>query len=402
MDDISKTEASKDASPASVEASGSRGVFAALFAHWKVWLPGAGALSLLAHFWRIGYAPSLSFGDVGTVLGAMLLASVVGLLAVFALFLLPLFIISQWVEGGLLRGPPVPVAESERLSDRARNAQDRRTLRGKRSKALDHPALRLDLSSGSVVSFCTAGLASIAVYTLVVIVAYYIDPARISEAFLLIFSLSCGMDLLLFLSINRTVLRKHLRYLRQPRQQWLILFLVYMGSWPMVILPFLKAGAEYLDREWLLVLGILCVMPLFHWAWFVTWRVKKTTVWAFRVVPLLFVLTASGLPIVFLDSTMNAFGLGMLRNIDLVLTPRGCEIAHAAWPERACAPDHRGSAEAYRLENIEVLTRIGGHYFIAAPGALDDKRLPRFPIPADEVLSWRRRPPAESADAKSK
>lgn len=143
-------------------------------------------------------------------------------------------------------------------------------------------------------------------------------------------------------------------------------------------------------------------MPFFHWMWFVTWRVKKPAIWLFRIVPFFFALIISGLPVVFLDATMNNFGLGMMRNIDLVLTPRGCEIAHAAWPERVCAPDHRGSAEAYRLENIEVLTRIGGHYFIAAPGALDDETLPRFPIPADEVLSWRRHPPSEPAATQAK
>jgi len=170
----------------------------------------------------------------------------------------------------------------------------------------------------------------------------------------------------------------------------------------MVILPFLKAGAEYLDREWLWALGILCVMPFVHWAWFVTWRVKKASIWAVRIVPLFFALAVSGLPIAFLDSTLNAFGLGMMRNVDLVLTARGCEIVHAAWPERVCAPDHRGAADAYRLENVEVLTRIGEHYFVAAPGALDDETLPRFPIPAGEVLSWRRHPLSKSVGESSK
>lgn len=156
-------------------------------------------------------------------------------------------------------------------------------------------------------------------------------------------------------------------------------------------------------RGFFLAISLLFV-PLLHFIWHATDRHERITTdkKLAKLLPIFMFITYSVLPLSIIDRAIDTFGLGMMRNIDLVLTPRGCEIAHAAWPECACAPDHRGSAEAYRLENIEVLTRIGGHYFIAAPGALDDKRLPRFPIPADEVLSWRRRPPAESADAKSK
>lgn len=190
--EVSKSEPAKNGLSVRSDDTAPRSVFAALFAHWKVLLPGAGALALLAHFWRIGYAPSLSFGDLGTVLGAMLLAFVLGVLVVFALFLAPLFFINQWAESGLLRGPPVPAADRERLSDRARRARERRTVRGKRSAEEDHPAFRGGFSSGSLLSFMTAGIASIATYILILFATYFIEPAYVAEVFVTVFCVVRG------------------------------------------------------------------------------------------------------------------------------------------------------------------------------------------------------------------
>jgi hypothetical protein len=90
----------------------------------------------------------------------------------------------------------------------------------------------------------------------------------------------------------------------------------------------------------------------------------------------------------------------MMRRVDPVLSPRGCDIVQAAWPMRACMPDARSGAGARRLENVDVLTRIGSHFYVAVPGGMEDDRLPRAMIPAAEVLSWHRAPkPDASAPA---
>lgn len=94
----------------------------------------------------------------------------------------------------------------------------------------------------------------------------------------------------------------------------------------------------------------------------------------------------SGLPVLLVDATANTLGLGMMRHVDLVLTTRGCDIVHAGWPERVCAPDHRDGVEMGVLDDVEVLTRIGSQYYIAPPGGIADPRLPRLAIPASEVL----------------
>jgi hypothetical protein len=108
---------------------------------------------------------------------------------------------------------------------------------------------------------------------------------------------------------------------------------------------------------------------------------------------------SGALPTIF-DGALNAFGLGMMGRVDLVLSPRGCDIVHAAWPTRACTPDARGRA-VQRLENVEVLTGIGSHFYVAVRGGNEDDALPRVMIPASEVLSCHRAPkPDASAPAR--
>ena len=99
----------------------------------------------------------------------------------------------------------------------------------------------------------------------------------------------------------------------------------------------------------------------------------------------------SGLPFLLVDATANTLGLGMMRHVDLVLTTRGCDIVHAGWPERVCAPDHREGVEMGVLDDVEVLTRIGSQYYLAPPGGIDDAHLPRITVPASEVLGMVRK-----------
>ena len=62
-------------------ASPLRSTLAGISGDWKWIMPGGGGLLLLLHFWRIGFLPSLSFADLGAVLGAFVLFFVAGLIA---------------------------------------------------------------------------------------------------------------------------------------------------------------------------------------------------------------------------------------------------------------------------------------------------------------------------------
>jgi hypothetical protein len=373
-----------------------------MFAHWALWLPSLGGVLLVLHFWRIGYTPSLSLADIGTVLAAMLAFAAIGLVVFAGLLLLPVFFLSEWAQAGVMRGPPVPVPDHARLSDRARRARERRTARGKRPRDAEHPAFRMDFSAGSVWSFVSAGVTSFAVYTLLVVVAHYSKLFSVSTAVLAAFALFGAIEMLLVMSANAPCLRRRLRMLRRRRQQWLLLFVLYMGNWPMVLLPFMLMQSNYLQsRSFYFALALLLV-PFLHWFWFVTLRANKPVLWPIKTGLIVVILLCAGLPKAATDVAMNTFGLGMLPHVNLVLTARGCDIAQAAWPQGVCVPQRKQGVAAYRLENVEVLTRIGAHVYVGAPGAMNDESLPRFPIPSGEVLSWRRMPPPKAGADQAK
>lgn len=376
--------------------------FGLILSHWALWLPSLGGALLVLHFWRIGYTPSLSLADIGTVLAAMLAFAAIGLVVFAGLLLLPVFFLSEWAEAGVMRGPPAPVPDHARPSDRARRARERRTARGKRPRNADHSVFRMDFSAGSMPSFVSAGVTSFAVYALLVVVAYESKLISVSTAVLAAFAPFAAIEMLLVMFANAACLRRRLRMLRRHRQQWLLLFVLYMGTWPMVLLPFLSMQASYLEsRSFYFALALLLV-PFLHWLWFVTLRANKPVLWLIKTSLIVMILLFTGLPKAATDVAMNTFGLGMLPHVNLVLTARGCDIAQAAWPQGACVPQRKQGVEAYRLENVEVLTRIGAHVYVGAPGAMNDESLPRFPIPSGEVLSWRRMPPPKAGAKQDK
>lgn len=356
--------------------------------YWKPVFAGLGGLMLMINFWRIGYAPSLSFADVGTALGVLLLMCGIGFLAVFGLWALPLLTMHWWAEAWLLRGPPRPTPTHARLSARARAAQNRRALREQRPSQQERSALRRGFAPGSLPSFLSAGLAAMLVYVGVIFGTYHVAPERVEDMVAVVLVTFVFAVFLLSMSAEAPSLRKRLRRLRRTDGQWALLFLIYMSAWPIVLFPFLATGYDFLSKQWLMPLASVLMLPFLHWSWFVTWRVDWREVWRLRVFTLALFLLISGLPLLMIDAAMHTFSLGMLRDVDLVLTARGCDIVHAAWPERACQADHRGQSEAYRLERVDVLTRIGSDYYIAPAGGIDDDDLRRFAIPSEEVMSW--------------
>ena len=90
------------------------------------------------------------------------------------------------------------------------------------------------------------------------------------------------------------------------------------------------------------------------------------------------------------DIAVNRFGLGNIPNAELILTKEGCDIVRATWPEGTCNPAQVDNASAYKLEKIDVLTRIGPQFLLTAPGGINDKSKPRFTLSSEHVLSWSR------------
>lgn len=359
--------------------------------HWKTLLPAFGGFALLLHFWRIGYAPSLSFGDLGTVLGALLLFSLGGLIVFVVILVLPSVLIGYWIESNLLPPPPKPAASAPTARRTSLKSYHRRLRAAHPPRARRSVVFGWHPRAGSLSWFMLAAISTLLAYVGVLFAGIRFWPAGVAGQ-VVVGMFTIGLVGIVIAAVAPDVpgIRRRLRALRRARWQFALISLLYLAFWPAAVLPFFVVDGELRAVDTLMAVLALLFVPFVHWMLYATYRIVSMQGMWVRGAMLGLVLLYSGAPLAILDGGLNAFGLGMMRRVDLVLTGRGCEIVHAAWPERVCTPDHRGEAGVYRLENVEVLTRIGAHVYVAVPGGIDDDRLPRATIPADEVLSWHR------------
>lgn len=390
------TAASSDGTGTSSTPSGpspgpGRRALRSLAEHWKTLLPAFGGFALLLHFWRIGYAPSLSFGDLGTVLGALLLFSLGGLIVFIVILVLPSMLIGYWIESNLLPPPPKPAASDPTARRTSLKSYHHRPRAAHPPRARRSVVFGWHPRAGSLSWFMLAAAWTLLAYVGVLFAGVHVWPEGVTGQLVVgMFTIALVGVLAVTMSMDIPQVRRRLRALRRMRWQFALISLLYFAFWPIAVLPFFAVDGELRVRHALMASLALLLVPFVHWMLYATYRIASVQGWWVKGAMIGLVLCYSGAPLAILDGGLNAFGLGMMRRVDLVLTGRGCEIVHAAWPERLCTPDHRGEAGAYRLENVEVLTRIGAHVYVAVPGGIDDDRLPRATIPADEVLTWHR------------
>lgn len=366
--------------------------------NWQWFVPGAGGLLLLLHFWRIGFLPSLSFADLGAVLGAFVLFFVVGAMAFSGLMLLPVLMIATWVKASIFMPPPRKRRSA--TEDVAGHVLPRKSLRAPMSaqsrgamSAAHRRVLAWSLRTGSYPSFLTAALVALAIYVGLVLVGAEWSLVWTTHAFSLLFAVSCALLIALFLLIDADRANRRLLRLRSPVRQWLLLFTLYLAAWPFLLIVFTKVdGFSAIGQAfWTSAISVPIMTPLVHWLWYTSMRVQNRKLLVPRLLAVVVVMVYSGFPFLLVDATANTLGLGMMRHVDLVLTTRGCDIVHAGWPERVCAPDHREGVEMGVLDDVEVLTRIGSQYYLAPPGGIEDAHLPRITVPASEVLGMVRK-----------
>lgn len=73
---------------------------------------------------------------------------------------------------------------------------------------------------------------------------------------------------------------------------------------------------------------------------------------------------------------------------------RSATGAGAGAVARAGHPAQAPVVQVWRLDDVDVLTRIGADYVITPAGGIDERTLPRVTLPAEEVLALIRRPRA--------
>ena len=375
-----------------------RSTLAWVAGNWQWFVPGAGGLLLLTHFWRIGFLPSLSFADLGAVLGAFVLFFVVGAIAFSGLMLMPVWMVGIWVKASVYLPPPrkrltaTGGAAGQALQRKSLRSPTAAQSRGAMSAA-HRRVLALSLRPGSYLSFLTAALAALALYVGLVLAGAEWSLAWTTHVFSLLFAVSCVLLIASFLLIDADRTKHRLLRLRSPFWQWLHLFTLYLAAWPFLLIVFAKVdGFSTIGQTfWTSAVSVPIMTPFVHWLWYTSMRLQNRKFMVPRFAAVVVVMVYSGFPFLLVDATANTFGLGMMRHVDLVLTTRGCDIVHAGWPERVCAPDHREGVEMGVLDDVEVLTRIGSQYYLAPPGGIDDAHLPRITVPASEVLGMVRK-----------
>jgi len=376
------------------------------------WLaPLLGGLMLLVHFWRVGYLPALSFAELGVVLGAFGLFVAVGAGVFLVLLLLPAAAILHWTAHALLPAPP---KGSEQPVLRRRRSLSRRPLPVVEPDA--SPQKRRTFSArmqpGGFGMFWVASAAAVA---LTFVALLWVSPLLAPKwqprpvVWLLYAGLFMVTAIQILVEIGMSPRR--LRWWRGRGGQFCLLFALNLLLWPiwLSMLMVFEALPQSLSGWLLFALLALFLLPWTHWIWYATVRAPKAVGFKVRVVTSVFVLAYAGVWQPLLDGAASTFGFGMMRGADLVLTERGCAIVQATLPVQRCAavapspspapavagggarPVSTVEAPLYRLNDVNVLTRIGAEYVIAPPGGIDDRTQPRVTLPAGEVLALVRR-----------
>ncbi|MBB4730520.1 hypothetical protein [Xanthomonas arboricola] len=101
----------------------------------------------------------------------------------------------------------------------------------------------------------------------------------------------------------------------------------------------------------------------------------------------LFLACGTSLSSAYTEHIGRFFRFGMMRQVQLVVTERGCAIVQAAGNGITCTPSRAG--DAYVTAPLDLWTRIGADSLLSAPGDLGHATCPRFLLPNAEILSLR-------------
>lgn len=361
-----------------------------------LWLaPLLGSLMLLVHFWRVGYLPALSFSELGVVLGAFGLFVAMGLVAALLLILFPFFFIWLWITAGLIPAPPrvqLPIQKRQRrsLSRQPLPLAEAQTGFGRRRM------FSRTFSRGSLLIFCLGSAGAVGLTATGLYLTMQLAEPWKSVPIVVLMGGSGIVGLLLLLWRDFGFHVKTLRFIRHWAMQFLLLLILYLllwHAWFALVVGF-DAVPDSTIGKFFLGIFVVLLVPFGNWVWYASMRATGPGVMKVRVVILVMMLAYTGLTPSLLDGAASTYGFGMMRKVDLVLGARGCAIVKEALPGQACVPaPAKGDDDkhVYRLHGVDVLTRIGASYVIAPAGGIDDRRLPRLALPADEVHALVRR-----------
>lgn len=367
----------------------------------KWFIPFLGAVCLMVHFWRIGYAPSLSLGDLGTVLGAFVMFSMYALTLTVVVLLVPAAFLGYWTQQHVLPPPQRAISVSVDSRAKALKSLKTRRLSAESGRNYDAPPplakrrlLRSPPDNVRKMMWELPISALVALGATVWLMPHANGCALgLNIAFWTMFSLGMLVVAFGFIFPDWMVTRRHMRQMRRRWVRMLLLLALYSAFWPILLSLLLGAVPTALDEAgWPYLLMAIALLIALHFWSYGSYRKPVPVRAMLSVVGLVMVVVYSQLQFSMIDSAVNRFGLGMMRNVDLIVTREGCNIVTAVLPGQKCEAVTDRSSSAYRINRVDVFSRIGPDFLIGPAGGISDSTQVRFTLPADEVLSWSRAP----------
>jgi hypothetical protein len=356
-----------------------------------LWLaPLLGSLMLLVHFWRVGYLPALSFSELGVVLGAFGLFVAMGLVAALLLVLFPVWMLFSWTAQSLLPAPPKGRSSAQVPKRRSLSRRPIPVV-GSGASAAKRRTFSLKVAPGGLGLFLAASATAVALSLVALLLIPPLLPSSwAGVAIMVLWLMGMTIPLAVEVWVQIGLSPRAMRRMRARLPQFALLLVLYLFLWPawMVLLASFDAWPETTTAWMLTAMFALAGVPWMHWMWYATMRGRGVMVVEIRIVTSVVILLCAGLATPLLDGAASAYGFGMMRKVDLVLSARGCAIVKEALPGHACVPlPAKGDDDkrVYRLHGVDVLTRIGASYVIAPAGGIDDRSLPRLAMPAEDV-----------------
>lgn len=333
-----------------------------------------GTLTVLAHFWRIRYLPTLGVADVGLLALAILLFSSIALLLAGLICVMPGFALLGWSTQRVVARPRGSTTRGPR----------RRAVRSKPHVAepIAQPKSRKRLTGiGLVLLQIYIGSAAVLLlyWSLMLLPKAAQMPAGLS---IFIFSLAAVFFSSTLLDI-RGIRYRALKIKHKNLLSLLLIIFLYGVSTPFLLILF-----QELKTPTLTLIPLLILLPFTHWALYATQRMPLRFRTIITVVAIFYSLSVAGLPLRLIDDSLRTFGVGLMENQTVLVTQRGCDISKAAGIKATCTRIGAADSNLFALGPVIVQTRLGSHILIAEPGWTPENPSHRAPVPASDIASW--------------
>lgn len=353
-----------------------RGLMSGFVKDYKWFGLAIGTTTVLAHFWRIRYLPTLGIADVGLMALAILMFSAIALFAIAIICVLPGFVLIGWSTQRVIPRPQAPVARRTSNAGR-KNKQDKEDESKPRRKRKGMGYTLQLVYSGFAVALC--------------IYAAALSLPTWAKWWVCLAILAISTTIVTISSIALDLRGPRFRALSTKSKRALSTFLtsaLYGVSIPLTLALYYltQIGDDNLELSPNLI--VILIVPLAHWTIYATQRMPMRLKTAIPGIALIYFMCAAGLPFRLLDQSLRTFSLGLMEDQTVLVTRRGCDIVKAAHIAASCNPITESSAQLFALSPVTIQTRIGSHMLIADQGWTPGNKARRAPIPSSDIASW--------------